>query len=279
MYKTIDLTAEQIGRKGIDRRTKIIQAVAKRKSIKYKTTKEMEFTERERGWLEGIIDGEGHISIHKHFVKNNRFQWIFRLCISNTNLDLCKKIGNMVNGRISITPENKEMNHKTSYVFYVYRNNMKNVLSQLKLVAKEKQRKLILEALILSDNIKYVKDGYNLTRPKEHDEKMENIWKEIKKLNRRGVKEIEIVSESKIKPRNKKMDAEHAKYIRKRLKKILNGYSHNDKKIKRIKNLKKVNPDIFMKIIFDRKIYPKWNTLANGYMDKNEIKFNKKVKI
>ena len=228
-------------------------------------------TDAERGWLEGVIDGEGCICLHKHFVKNNRFQWIVSLAIANTNLDLCKRVNKSIDGSIFTTPENKEMNQKEKYTFQANRKSIKLILPQLKLTVKEKQRRLILQALKLSDNITYVKEGHNLVRPKEHDGKMEEIYQKMKILNKRGVIEKESKSE-KVKGENRIVTAKHTKYIQRRFEKILNDNSLNcNRKIEMLKKLKVVNPDVFMKVTFDKEINPKWRNLTGGYLEFNNI--------
>jgi Fe2+ or Zn2+ uptake regulation protein len=278
MHKIIDLTTEQVGRKRIEGKiNKKIQTKRRiliKKIVKLKQPRIL--TDAERGWLEGVIDGEGCICLHKHFVKNNRFQWIISLAIANTNLDLCKRVNKSIDGSIFVTPENKEMNQKEKYTFNANRKSIKLILPQLKLTVKEKQRRLILQALVLSDNITYIKEGHNLVRPKEHDEKMEEIYQKMKILNKRGVIEKESTKE-KIKRESRIVTAKHTRYIRKRFKKILNDNSLNcDRKIEMIKKIKIVNPNAFINVIRDKELHSKWIVLANGYMDKNKVKFNKK---
>jgi hypothetical protein len=233
-------------------------------------------TDAERGWLEGVIDGEGCICLHKHFGKNNRFQWIISLAVANTNLNLCKRLNKSIDGSIHMTPENRELNHKKKYTFQANRKSIKWILPQLSLTVKEKQRMLILQALKLSDNIKYVKEGYNLVRPKEHDMKMEEICQKMKILNKRGVIEEETPKE-RVKRENRITIAKHTKYMQKEIKKILNNNSLGcNKKIEMMKRLKQINPEVFISVVRDREIWSRWSNLAGGYIQYNNIRFSKR---
>ena len=53
---------------------------------------ENKFTQRELGFLEGIIDGEGCIGLYKEKTKYGTITFKPEFCISNTNYLLIKRI-------------------------------------------------------------------------------------------------------------------------------------------------------------------------------------------
>lgn len=142
-----------------------------------KTSIEWSVNEREKGFLEGLIDGEGSISL----LKENRPKFSAgctykpRLNISNKNrplLELAQKIiggGAIVNARSGV------------YNFDVSANLMRKILPNLVLIAKEKQRLLIIEAL----DILTFRCGKHCIQPKENIERLEKIYNQIRKTNGR----------------------------------------------------------------------------------------------
>lgn len=245
-----------------------------KKGIKKVKVKMM--TDLDAGWLAGIIDGEGCISLYKRPRRNNRFEWKISLTIANTNLDMCKRIEQLMDGSFHIKPEDRERNHKKVYVFQANMIGIKSILPQLNLIAKREQQKLILEALKLADNIQYEIEGDSIIRSKEHDAKMEEIYQRMKILNKRGVIEEETPKE-RVKRGNRITIAKHTKYIQKEIKKILNNNALGcNKKIEMIKRLKQVNPEVFISVVRDGEIWSRWSNLAGGYIQYNNIIFSKR---
>jgi hypothetical protein len=101
------------------------------KKVKSKT-----LTDEEIGWLGGIIDGEGCISLYKRPRKNNRFEWKISIVIANTNLDMCKRVSKLIDGSFYIKPEDRNRNHKKVYIFQANLKGIRLVLPQLNLIAK-----------------------------------------------------------------------------------------------------------------------------------------------
>jgi hypothetical protein len=152
---------------------------------------EYNLSERDKGWLEGIIDGEGCLSLRKRNRKKQKnFQWQIIFSISNTDLRVCEKIKklftneNYIGGSIyQYQPKNK--NSKMINIFNVKIYAMKKMLPLLKLISKDRQRQIFIEVLNILENSRINTVGY-YRRPKEIDNKIENLYKEIIMLNKKG---------------------------------------------------------------------------------------------
>jgi hypothetical protein len=139
----------------------------------------LNLSERQLGWLEGLIDGEGCLSMSK--LKFYKQRWTLTVYISNTNRRLLEEVRRTI-GYGTITKhisQNKPF--KPVFAYHLPRKVMGLLLSKLKLIAKEKQRILLLEA----DKLLAYKRG------KKHcqaiDKKLDRICEKIHVLNQRGV--------------------------------------------------------------------------------------------
>lgn len=135
-------------------------------------------SERELGWLEAAIDGEGTLTLHRN--KYSRpvkrgFAWVPRLMISNTNLEFLNRARAIIGGG-SIQSNRRKTPRKTCYALVVTSNPMRLILPQLRLIIKERHRVLLLEALALITQVRPVKP--------EADARLEEIYQEIRRLNR-----------------------------------------------------------------------------------------------
>lgn len=142
----------------------------------------------EKGYLEGIIDGEGTISVRKN--KNIRYKCGFQFsvicCVSNTDLNLLKKVQKII-GSGSIVKHQEyssEKNYKTAYRYQMPVTSMRILLPILEFTGKEKQCKLALEALF------YLNGHKGLGKPlgERYEKKLNMIVIKIRKLNQRGIK-------------------------------------------------------------------------------------------
>jgi len=103
--------------------------------------------DRERGWLEGILDGEGSFSLSPNSTKACRrgFSWQIKVGIVSTDRAIIEKVRAIIGqGSINSTPP-RGLGKKT---VFAYRIPVKafEALRSIELVAKEKQKLLILEA-------------------------------------------------------------------------------------------------------------------------------------
>lgn len=144
-------------------------------------------TERETGWLEGIIDGEGCITLGKSANKAyaRGFTWRVRTRINMTHkktvekcMILTKEITGINEGSIgSINPQKKRSNHKVCHALTLRAKASLLLLKKIKLVTKERQRILAIEALELLRMNK---------RKHTNDVRLEEIYQEMKDLNKKG---------------------------------------------------------------------------------------------
>lgn len=135
------------------------------------------------GYLSGIIDGEGSLDCHKAKTKKQRrgFYYRFRTRIGNTN----KALVNAINKAIPTAYtklEERDDKHKDKYEIRLSHQLSKQLLPKLTLIAKPKQKKLLLEG------IKLLEEHWgNATRGHTpNDPRLEEIYLEMKELNRKG---------------------------------------------------------------------------------------------
>ena len=137
-------------------------------------------TDYEKGWLEAMIDGEGSISLLKE--KRPKFKAGFtykpRINVSNTCLPRLEKAKNIVGGGCIIGQDRPD--RKRIYNLDVSANKIREILPQIKLVAKEEQKNLLLKALIILSR----RCGRGLPpRTTEEIKKLEEIYKSIRGKN------------------------------------------------------------------------------------------------
>jgi hypothetical protein len=140
-------------------------------------------TSYERGFLEAALDSEGYIGLYKRpsntRYRKRTFTWHLEVGISNTNVYFLEKIRGIVgNGGVSIHQNNKSGNAKPAWSYRFEHSRLRVLLPQLRLVVKEQQRLLAIEFLAL----------VNEHRPRytPNDNRIEEIWKQLRALNKRG---------------------------------------------------------------------------------------------
>jgi len=137
---------------------------------------------RRIGWLEGMIDGEGSLSISKNKTKECKRGFSYRPRLSFGQSDnfsipeiirIVFKLTNLENvGKNTRTYEK----WKTQNRIWFESNILRKLLPQLKLIIKEKQRLLMIEFL---DLISKNKKGFTI-----NDDRLEEIYLEMKELNK-----------------------------------------------------------------------------------------------
>jgi len=132
-------------------------------------------SERDLGFLEGIIEGEGYIGLTKIKNRTSRkgFQWKPTLSVSNDSFELLRKVKKICNGGYFITKQGKKRE------FRISSNKMREFLPQLNFVNKRKQVKLVLRALKLVDENRHRKRSEKFL----NDGELERIRSEIMRLN------------------------------------------------------------------------------------------------
>lgn len=136
--------------------------------------------ERNIGWLEGIIDGEGCLGLYK--VKcaryRNGYRWVPLLTISNTNMNILEEAKRIAGvGNISMNHEQTDK-RKARWILQMSHGQLRILLPRIRLRGKEKQRLLLLEVASL------VRPGVPI--PPSNQIRLQEIHDEMKMLNRRG---------------------------------------------------------------------------------------------
>ena len=136
----------------------------------------------ERGYLSGMIDGEGTISIVRDPDPKIKFgiSHMLNCTISNTNLEVLQYIRKLCLNQGSISPRKpSSLNGKVGYAYRIPVCVLRNVLPQLQLIIKKEQQKFMLEALQLRGTFK--------ARTQEEFNRLDEIVLEFRRLNKRGI--------------------------------------------------------------------------------------------
>jgi len=146
----------------------------------------------EKGFLEAALDGEGTIALYRNHNRcwhsQRGFHWISYVAITNTNYEFLEKIKEICGGgRLYLkTRKNTPRNQKAQYIYEMNRGVMKGILPQINLTIKEKQRRLLVEALRL-----IIHGGNSSRKIREtqilNDKRLGEIYIEMRVLNKRGV--------------------------------------------------------------------------------------------
>jgi hypothetical protein len=140
----------------------------------------------QRGYLAGMIDGEGNFSVVKHQYLWRRTYYSAQLKISNTNLEVLQYIKSIVGaGRIHGFTGRME-NQKDVFCWYICSNELRKLLPQIVelLIIKRQQ------ALLMIEFLKTLWRGGRY-RSEEIHGFHEAVYQQMKKLNFRGVGEKE----------------------------------------------------------------------------------------
>jgi hypothetical protein len=146
----------------------------------------MNISERDLGWLEGLIDGEGCLSLTKARRPSYRlgFQWTPLLTIANTNQEIIQRARKIIGfGNIFLQQRYDNLRRKPVYHLQLSSGQLRALLPELKLTGKERQRKLLLKFLS-KRRLSGRRSDPSLDRV------FESIWIEIKKLNKPGRVEV-----------------------------------------------------------------------------------------
>ena len=134
----------------------------------------MSLSEYERGYISGIIDGEGSIFIYKRKTR----QYCLMLAVTNTNRELLEEIKFLIGGQIQTVK--RRGNHKTCYILQVHSNGLRRLLPNIRLLVKEEQRLLALYMLELLEA-----GMHRGVKHRSQEEELEYgyVYQEMKKLN------------------------------------------------------------------------------------------------
>jgi hypothetical protein len=110
------------------------------------TKKLIKLSEYQKGFIEGMLDGEGCISLCRPKKKNSYLVLHPEIKITNTNFEILDKIADMINNECSIYKRKTySKKHKPCYLLRVRSDAAYQILSQIKLVIKENKRKIMLK--------------------------------------------------------------------------------------------------------------------------------------
>ena len=130
-------------------------------------------TDRESGYLSGIIDGEGCLRLYH----NARSGWMVSLVIVNTNRELIDYIKNLLQAGKCYFSEARNARWKSSYRIQLYSTTLRWLLPQLKLIVKREQAAVLIEALRL------LKGRCNT---EQYRQELTRLAARMKELNHRG---------------------------------------------------------------------------------------------
>ena len=133
------------------------------------------------GWLSALIDGEGSIGMRKNHsaVHRRGFSWRPLLEIGNTDVNLLEAATSIVGGGTIRRHKPKSERCRPYYMVVIGANLLRQVLPEIHLITKEQHRLLLLEALdLLAEHSSWGRTP--------HDIRLEEIYKELRRLNRRG---------------------------------------------------------------------------------------------
>ena len=130
----------------------------------------------DRGWLSAIIDGEGWLSLIKEKRPEAKAGCTYKpiMGLSNKNKAIIEK------ARVLLCANNKAWLHKDGVeMLALTSNKLRVILPEIKFIAKERQRLLLIEALeILS-----VKVGKGVPRSDKSIIRLEKIYQELHLIN------------------------------------------------------------------------------------------------
>ena len=143
-------------------------------------------TERQKGWLEGIIDSDGSLCLSKHRRSNTKrgYTWDLVLQIDSINKEFLEKIKEVIGeGAIRRRAKPKNPTWTRGWCYYMTANGLRRLLPKIRLIVKEKQRTLLLEALSLT--MRNMRGGSE----NKNDARLNAIYLEMQSLNyKKGVK-------------------------------------------------------------------------------------------
>lgn len=141
-------------------------------------------TDKELGYIAGMIDGDGCIGVVKHKTKEyNGTRYIPRCFITNTNMEVLMYIKQKLGGEGNICSRTKGGNRKRVHDL-VFRSNflrefLPKILPEFRI--KKRQAEIVIELLSLVEG--KVCHSYKLS---DYD-RMEQLYMESRKLNRKGI--------------------------------------------------------------------------------------------
>lgn len=146
-------------------------------------------TDFQKGWLAGLIDGEGTIGVYFEKQKTSsrpNVRCIITIC--NTNEEVLLFTQKITGG--SICRKQPKGNRKEVFVLTIWSKKLREILP-LPFIVKREQQKILIKVLsLLGDRGGRTKDNKPRTRPLWKDKMLLELKKKINNLNLRGKKRI-----------------------------------------------------------------------------------------
>jgi hypothetical protein len=140
----------------------------------------IKLSDYQKGYIEAMIDGEGCICLSKPKKKTRDFTLRPEIKITNTNLDILLKIKRILNKKCSVNIVKRPYPNKpqwaTCYLLRLHSDGASEILSQIKLVIKEKKRKIALKVMKV---LKERKGGFGTWNPNYKDDVLKKYYKEF----------------------------------------------------------------------------------------------------
>ena len=134
-------------------------------------------SERDLGFLEGMIEGEGYLGLNKsktkRLVYKRGFQWKPVLSVANDDVRLLIKLKEICKGGFLARKGGRKRE------FRLTSGKIREILPQLRLIGKKAQAELLLETLELLEENRHKKNS----EKRDNDPRLEEIYEEIKRLN------------------------------------------------------------------------------------------------
>lgn len=163
--------------------------------------------ESELGWLAGLWDGEGSITMFKHYEQGRRRQYIPVVCMTNTNPEIISHAIQLLDRsgirlRVAILRKSDGVNSECYQILTTKQSVVKEFLEMLMpyLIGKKAQAELLLR--FVSSRLNVLAGAKAMKFAKYDHETADKIESEIRLLNKKGPKpqrlNVELLNESRL---------------------------------------------------------------------------------
>lgn len=135
-----------------------------------------------QGWIEAMIDGEGSLSLFRERRPKTELGYSYKptLSIGSNDKILVDRVYEIV-GEGSYRPNNAKLRKHTLWQYSLQSNGLRRLLPKIRLLTKEKQRVLLLDALAILKERNGGQGRWH--RDINGGKRLIAIWEEIRRLN------------------------------------------------------------------------------------------------
>ena len=144
--------------------------------------KSVSLNKEQKAYLAGIIDGEGCLFIRPRKYRHG-ITYVPGLSIANTNKKLLYTLKSWVGTGCIVERPGKESYHKPVYAYVLSSLQLGQLLPQLKLIVKEKQRLILIKVIKILSKRKFGFGNYDY---QYGIKKLTMYHQQMKELNKRG---------------------------------------------------------------------------------------------